>query len=126
VIGTSGGGIARKRRKPNHEGGERMQSMSEKKVTDEQILTQRKFPRRSFLTAAGALLAGAAAVASGVRVSAQEKATDPDSKDKPKKTAKKSSKMGMKKGSDPDKKKSSKAKAKPAAAPKSDPDGSRF
>ena len=102
-----------------------MQSMSEKKVTDEQILTQRKFPRRSFLTAAGALLAGAAAVASGVRVSAQEKATDPDSKDKPKKTAKKSSKSGMKKkGSDPDKKKTSKPKAKPA--PKSDPDGSRL
>ena len=102
-----------------------MQSMSEKRVTDEQILTQRKFPRRSFLTAAGALLAGAAAVASGVRVSAQEKkATDPDSKDKPKKTAKKSSKSGMKKGSDPDKKKTSKPKAKPA--PKSDPDGSRL
>ena len=99
--------------------------MSEKRVTDEQILTQRKFPRRSFLTAAGALLAGAAAVASGVRVSAQEKATDPDSKDKPKKTtAKKSSKSGMKKGSESGKKKSTKAKAKPA--PKSDPDGSRF
>ena len=75
---------------------------SSQTLTDEQIVTERKMPRRSFLTAAGALLVGAAALASGVRAVAQQgsdpdskKATDPDSKDK-------------KKGSDPDSKKKTK------------------
>jgi hypothetical protein len=103
-----------------------MRRMADKTVRDEQILTERKFPRRSFLTATGALLAGAVAIASGVRASAQEqKATDPDTKDKPKKTMKKS-KM-HKKGSDPDKKKKmTKSKAKAKTPPKSDPDGARL
>lgn len=103
-----------------------------KTVTNEQIVTERKFPRRSFLTATGALLAGAVAIASGVRASAQDaqqasdpdskkKAADPDTKDKPKK-AKASSKTA-KKATDPDKKK--KTTAKPKTPPKTDPDGSR-
>ena len=55
-------------------------------LTDEQILTERKFPRRSFLTAAGTLLVGgAAALVSGVRAAAQDtapakKQDDPDKK----------------------------------------------
>lgn len=65
-------------------------------VTDEQITTVNKLPRRSFLSATGALLAGAVAVGAGA--SAQQsnpgskKKTDPDTADK-------------KKGSDPDKNK---------------------
>jgi hypothetical protein len=84
---------------------------SSQTLTDEQIATERKMPRRSFLTAAGALLVGAAALASGVRAVAQQgsdpdskKAADPDSKDK-------------KKGSDPDSK-----KRKKTAANTADPD----
>jgi hypothetical protein len=97
--------------------------MADKTVRDEQILTERKFPRRSFLTATGALLAGAVAIASGVRASAQQqKATDPDTKDKPKKTMKKSSKMG--KMHKKPMKKTSNAKAKKAKG--SDPDHSRL
>ncbi|HEV2290120.1 MAG TPA: hypothetical protein VGR81_14350 [Candidatus Acidoferrales bacterium] len=105
-------------------------------VTDEQIKTERKFPRRSFLVATGTLLAGAVALASGVRASAQQadpdkkKASDPDQTDKKKpmkaKSAKKGSDPDKKKGSDPDKKKAS-TKAKPKKAPpKSDPDGARL
>lgn len=118
-------------------------------VTDEQIVTERKFARRSFLTATGALLAGAVAVASGLRASAQQddpdkkKPTDPDSKDKKKgsdpdkkkvgdkdQTDKK--KMKAKKATDPDKKKASDPDKKKATdpdkktPPKTDPDGSRF
>lgn len=99
-------------------------------VTDEQIVTERKFPRRSFLTATGTLLAGAVAIASGVRASAQQsdpdkkKAADPDTADKKKKASDPDKKKKMstkaksaKKASDPDKKKT---------PPKSDPDGSRL
>lgn len=97
-------------------------------LTDEQIVTERKMPRRSFLTAAGALLVGAAALASGVRAVAQQgtdpdskKAADPDSKDKKKTTTKKKAKTtatkGKKKAADPDKKKT---------PPKTDPDGARY
>lgn len=103
----------------------------QKTVTDEQIVTVNKFPRRSFLTATGALLAGAVAVAAGARASAQQ---DPDTK---KPAEKKGSDPDSKKGSDPDKKKkmSTKAKsgkkkapAKKAADPDkkpTDPDGYR-
>ena len=97
-------------------------------LTDEQIVSERKMPRRSFLTAAGALLIGASALASGVRAIAQQgsdpdskKAADPDSKDKKKTTTKKTTTAKTKtkaKGSDPDKKKK--------APPKSDPDGARY
>lgn len=110
---------------------------SSQTLTDAQIVSERKMPRRSFLTAAGALLIGASALASGVRAMAQQgsdpdskKAADPDSKDKKKTTTKKKKTMTSKKktttaktktkakGSDPDKKK--KAPAKP------DPDGARY
>jgi len=77
-------------------------------VKDENILTERKFPRRSFLTATGALLAGAAVLASGISAVAAPQ-SDPDAKKK-KKTAKKSKihkkakakKAKKAKGSDPD------------------------
>lgn len=88
---------------------------SSQTLTDEQIVTERKIPRRSFLTAAGALLVGAAALASGVRAVAQQgsdpdskKAADPDTKDK-------------KKGSDPD----SNKKRKKTAANTADPDSKK-
>jgi hypothetical protein len=82
-------------------------------VTDEQIVTERKHPRRSFLTATGALLAGAAAIVSGARAATQdkkkedEKAGDPDTKKAPAKKAKAKKATGDKKPakqSDPDKK----------------------
>lgn len=105
-----------------------------KSLTDEQIITERKMGRRSFLTATGAMLLGAAALASGV--SAQEapaKAADPDTKDKPKKKAATTKKKMA--ASDPDKKKTGKKaaadpdKKKPAAKKpdekKTDPDGAR-
>lgn len=108
----------------------RSEGMEERKVslTDEQIVTERKLGRRSFLAATGALLLGAAALASGVAAQdAPQKAADPDTKDKPKKKAG-TKKAGMKKGaakkgSDPDKKKGEEKK-KPAEK-KSDPDGAR-
>lgn len=56
-------------------------------VKDEQIVTVNKFPRRSFLTATGALLGGAVALAAGMRASAQQqdpdKVQDPDKKTDP-------------------------------------------
>lgn len=111
---------------------------SSQTLTDEQIVTERKMPRRSFLTAAGALLIGASALASGVRAMAQQgsdpdskKAADPDSKDKKKTTTKKktTATKTKAKASDPDtkdKKKGSDPDKKKKAAPKSDPDGARY
>jgi len=129
---------------------------SSQTLTDEQIVTERKMPRRSFLTAAGALLVGAAALASGVRAVAQQgadpdskKASDPDAKDKKKgsdpdskkkmktkssdpdsKTKKKGSDPdSKKKASDPDskgKKKGSDPDSKKKTPPKTDPDGARY
>ncbi|MGH9781836.1 MAG: hypothetical protein ACRD33_08440 [Candidatus Acidiferrales bacterium] len=88
---------------------------SSQTLTDEQIITERKMPRRSFLTAAGALLVGAAALASGVRAVAQQgsdpdskKATDPDTKDK------KKGDPDSKKGADPGSKKRKKTDANTA------------
>ncbi|MGH9378003.1 MAG: hypothetical protein ACRD1I_04315 [Terriglobia bacterium] len=79
-------------------------------LADNQIVTERKLPRRSFLAATGAFLAGAAVVVSGVRAAAQE-ASDPDKKkgDSDKSDKKKGSDPDKKrkKGSDPDKKKAS-------------------
>ena len=86
---------------------------SSQTLTDEQIVTERKMPRRSFLTAAGALLVGAAALASGVRAVAQQ-GSDPDSKDK-----KKASDPDSKKAADPD---SKDKKRKKTAANTADPD----
>ena len=86
-------------------------------LTDEQIVTEKKLPRRSFLTTTGALLvAGAAALVSGVGATAQDakpaeapkKESDPDAKKK----------EGTKSG-----KKDKKAKAKTAGKEKeADPD----
>jgi len=84
-------------------------------VTDDQIVTERKSPRRSFLTATGAVLAAAAAMVSGALAGPQEKAGDPDAKKEAKKAA------------DPDEKKKDgkKAPAKKSdkkSAKESDPD----
>lgn len=105
-------------------------------LTDEQIITEQKMPRRSFLTAAGALLVGAAALASGVRAVAQQgtdpdskKATDPDSKDKKKASdPDKKKKKTKAKANDPDAKdkKKSDPDSKKKAPPKTDPDGARY
>lgn len=84
-------------------------------VKDENILTERKFPRRSFLTATGALLAGAAVLASGISAAAAPQ-SDPDAKKKKKKMKK--SKMTK------SHKKMKKGKAKKAKG--SDPDHSRL
>lgn len=127
-VGSPSGWIAPQRDgKPTED--IRSEGMEERKVslTDEQIVTERKLGRRSFLAATGALLLGAAALASGVAAQdAPQKAADPDTKDKPKKKAG-TKKAGMKKGAakkggDPDKKKG--AEKKPAEK-KSDPDGAR-
>ena len=70
-------------------------------LTDGQIVTERKFPRRSFVTAAGAFLTGAGVLVAGMRAEAQEKPADPDQKKKGKKKGKKKAS----KASDPDQKK---------------------
>ncbi|MGH9542842.1 MAG: hypothetical protein ACRD2H_13295 [Terriglobales bacterium] len=81
-------------------------------LADEQITSQRGLPRRSFLTAAGAMLVGAAAVVASARAaSASSLQGDPDAKKTPKKktakhqhAAKHAAKKGKKKpkASDPD------------------------
>src|SRR6266568_4354232 len=90
---------------------------SPRALSDDQIVTKRKLPRRSFLTAAGTILAGGAvAMVSGGRAAAQE--TTPEKKDddadKKKETSKKSgtktktkakTKKGAKSDDDADKKK---------------------
>ena len=75
---------------------------SSRTVTDDQIVTERKSPRRSFLTATGAVLAAAAAIVSGARAEPQEKSGDPDAKKEAKKAA------------DPDQKKKAAGKKAPA------------
>src|SRR5215472_17182073 len=83
-------------------------------ITDEQIVTERKVARRSFLTVAGTLLAGGAlAIASGARAASQEPDSDAkpekkdDDADMKKETSSKSSKKSKKskgaKDSDADK-----------------------
>jgi hypothetical protein len=49
-------------------------------LTDDQITTENKFARRSFLKATGALVTGALAIASGVRATAQQSNTEADKK----------------------------------------------
>jgi hypothetical protein len=68
-------------------------------VTDDQIVTERKSPRRSFLTATGVVLAAAAAMVSGRLAEAQEKSGDPDARKE------------ANKGGDPDQKKAAGKKA---------------
>lgn len=51
-------------------------------LTDDQIVTERKLPRRSFLGTTGAILAGAAGIVSGLRAATRQNApqNDPDRK----------------------------------------------
>lgn len=100
---------------------EEMNREASQTLADDEIVTERTFSRRSFLTATGALMAGAVALAAGVRAMGQAQGSDPDSKKKKKKS-------GAKKGSDPDKKKkagakTAKTKKKPSG---SDPDSHRL
>ena len=85
-------------------------------LTDEQIVTERRNPRRAFLTAAGALLVGgAAALVVGAEAAGQdapakkEKEGDPDTKKASSKSGKgkkgEKSKKKSEKESDPDTKK---------------------
>ncbi|HEX5423635.1 MAG TPA: hypothetical protein VFW94_08805 [Candidatus Acidoferrales bacterium] len=113
---------------------------SKKKLTEDQITTERTLGRRSFLTAVGAVVAGgAAALALGDRLNASvpgraqsmdpdKKPADPDKKPgdpdkKPSDPDKK--KMGdpdKKKRPDPDKKRRDPHKKKPGDPDKKDPD----
>jgi len=79
-------------------------------LTDDQIVTERKLPRRSFLAAAGTLLAGGAvAIVAAGRASAQdtdaekkEGASDPDAKKKKSKSGKGKKSKKETKPADPD------------------------
>ena len=86
---------------------------SPRTLTDDQIVTERKLPRRSFLSAAGTLLAGGAvAIVAGGRASAQdtdaekkegkEAANDPDAKKKKSKGKKAKKSKKETKQDDPD------------------------
>jgi hypothetical protein len=81
---------------------------SPRTLSDDQIVTERKVPRRSFLTATGTHLAGAAALVSGVRGAAQDadqqkKESDPDKKKETKSGKAKKTKKAKGKEQDPDK-----------------------
>ena len=93
---------------PGDEGREVFRQESSRTLTDKEMVTERKMPRRSFLTAAGTLLAGGAlTIVSGRRAAAQE----PDSDAKPKK-----------KDEDADKKKETGAKSKKTKKAKAESD----
>ena len=53
-------------------------------LTDDDIVTERKLPRRSFLNSSGALLAGIVGMVSGARSSAQEADPNKRPEDQPK------------------------------------------
>jgi hypothetical protein len=96
-------------------------------LTDDQIVTERRFGRRSFLTAVGSIVVGgAAALALGETLEAGAQQTDPDAK----KTTDPDSK-DAKKGTDPDAKKKSSTKKKPGdpdakdAKKRNDPDAKK-
>jgi hypothetical protein len=97
-------------------------------LTDEQIVTERKIPRRSFLTTAGVFMGGAAAIVAGTRATTllASPQNDPDKKKASDPDKKKASTTGTKKASDPDKKKASDPDKKKGGAPAStkatDPD----
>lgn len=85
-------------------------------VKNDEIITERKFGRRSFMTAVGTLIVGgAAALAMGERLEAGNaailKRSDPDQADKKKTSSKKTTKTSTKKTTkkttrnDPDQKK---------------------
>lgn len=56
------------------------ESESLQTVTDDQIVTERKLPRRSFLSTTGAVLAGAAGIVAGVRAATIRNASQDDPK----------------------------------------------
>ena len=90
---------------PGDESREVVNGESPRTLTDKEMITERRVARRSFLTAAGTLLAGGAlAVVSGRRAAAQE----PDSDAK-----------SQKKDEDADKKKQTGAKSKKTKKAKS-------
>ncbi len=101
-------------------------------VTDDQIVTERRLPRRSFLNRTGALLAGAAGIVSGLRASTlqqddpDKKPADPDKKKSGDPDSKKSSDPDSKKSNDPDSRKSNDPDSKKSRDPDqkktSDPD----
>ena len=107
---------------------------SKRTLTDDQIITERTFGRRSFLTAVGSIVVGgAAALALGDALeAAAQQPSDPDSKDaknpsdpdakKKVSTKKKNADPDAKKPSDPDAKKSNKKSSDPDAKKASDPD----
>ncbi len=73
-------------------------------IADDQIVTERKLPRRSFLGTTGALLAGAAGIVAGVRASNIQDSGQNDPDKKPADPDKKKSGDPDKKSADPDKK----------------------
>jgi hypothetical protein len=87
---------------PTNERKETVSQESPQTLTDDQIVTERKLARRSFLRTAGVILAGGAvAIVAGRRAAAQD--TDPDAKkdtdpDQKKKDTDPDSKKGKKKG----------------------------
>ena len=92
------------------------EAVKQASLTDEEIVTERKLPRRAFLSTTGVLLAGgAAAVVAGARGLARDftpqgdpdkaKSSDPDKKKASDPDKKKASHSAKKKASDPDKKK---------------------
>ncbi|HEX4165196.1 MAG TPA: hypothetical protein VHZ55_06965 [Bryobacteraceae bacterium] len=88
-------------------------------ITDDQIVTDRKIQRRSFLNTTGALLAGAAGIVSGARASGHgfQTQTDPDQKKPSDPDQKKAADPDKKKASDPDQKKSADPDQKKASDP---------
>ncbi len=95
-------------------------------LTDEQIVTERRLPRRSFLGATGALLTGAAGIVSGVRASTVRNSPyddpkRPDDPDKRPADPDKRPEDREKKPADPDKRREDPDKRPEADKPR-DPD----
>ncbi|HET9177055.1 MAG TPA: hypothetical protein VFQ24_01720 [Terriglobia bacterium] len=100
---------------------------------DDQIVTERKLPRRSFLATAGTLMAGATAIVTGARAATlvafpqgqgdpgQQKPGDPDSQKPSDPDSKKPSDPDSKKPSDPD----SQKPADPDQQKPADPDSQK-
>lgn len=63
-----------------NDSGEQQNGKQLETLTDSEIITERRVPRRSFLTGSGVVLAGLAGIVSGGRASAQD---DPDKRPKP-------------------------------------------
>lgn len=91
-------------------------------ITDDQIVTERKLPRRSFLSRSGALLAGATGIVSGLKASGFHHSAQDDPDKKPADPDKKPADPDRK-PADPDKKPADRDK-KPADPDKkpADPD----